>query len=189
MKIILSLLCCLAILGCSKKTQVIDSTSSKYHSKALVDTSVNRTSATIDKTITITSRLLDSNITVTGKPLTGYLFIGMDTTAYFENEDMNLFLRANKGIVTAIATPKPKTITVKLFEKKAVYNDIVKAQQEKNKGKTFLEAQVTANTKHSEKEITPNNKVAYGLVALILLIALALIIVRKMGFTGKLLSW
>ncbi len=152
---------------------------------------VNKTSSITDKTVTIISRSIDTNIIITGKALSGYLLPsilrGKDTSAHFENEDLELFLNIDRaGKATATAIPKTKTIHAKASEQTAVYNDIMKKEEEKMNAKNELEVKTNLAAKHTQKESTGNTSFNFSLIIVLLLTCAFIWFVKKFTFLGKL---
>jgi hypothetical protein len=185
------LLSCVLLSSCAKKTYVADSQKLFHQFKNATDSLVNKTSTITDKTVTFISRSIDTNIIITGKVLSGYLRPSKlrrnDTSAYFENEDLTLFLRINRaGNASATAIPKTKTISAKAFEQKAVYNDVEKRDAANMHAKNDLEVRTSLAAKHTQKETTGNASFSLGLVVVLLLACVFIWIARKFNFWGKL---
>jgi|GEM_PF-3849069 len=188
---LLLLVSCILLSACAKKTHVADSNTLVHQLKNTTDSLVNKTSSITDKTVTFISRSIDTNVIITGKALNGYLLPsnlrGKDTSAHFENENLNLFLHIDRaGNATATAVPKTKTIRVKAFEQIAVYNDVVKKEEAKTNAKSELAIKTSLTAKHTQKETTGNVAFNYGLIIVLLLTCVFIWFVKKFTFWGKL---
>jgi hypothetical protein len=186
---LLLLLSCLLFSACAKKTFVADSKTLFHQLNNTTDSSTNKTSSIADKTITIINRSIDTNIIVTGEALNGYLMLsklsGKDTSAHFENDDLNLILSVDKtGKATATAIPKSKTINAKAFEQIVVYNDVVKNEETSTHAKSELAIKTSLTAKHTEKKITGNVSFSFSLIVILLLVSIFVWIGRKLLSLG-----
>jgi len=185
------LLSCVLLSACSKKTHIVDNNTLVHQFKNTTDSLVNKTSTITDKTVTFISRSIDTNIIITGKALSGYLLPsklpGKDTSAYFENEDLKLFLHIDRaGKATATAIPKTKTIKAQVFEQKVVYNHIEKRDAANMHTKNHSEVKTSLAAKHTQKETTGSTSFSFSLIIVLLLACVFIWIARKFTFWGKL---
>lgn len=188
---LLLFLTCMLCSACAKKTYVADSTTFAHQLKNTTDSLVNKTSSITDRTITFISRSIDTNIIITGKALSGYLAPSKssdkDTSAYFENEDLTLFLHIDRaGKATATATRKRKTIKAQVFEQTAVYNDIVKIEEATINAKSELKVKTSLTANHTQKESKGNTSFNFTLIIVLLLPCILIWIAKKFTFWGKL---
>jgi hypothetical protein len=112
---------------------------------------------------------------------------GKDTSAHFENEDLNLFLHIDRaGNARATAIPKTKTIGIKAFEHTSVYNDIVKKDEAKTTVRSDLQIKTSVATKHTQKESAGNTSISFSLIMVLLLACVVIWIARKLTFWRRL---
>ncbi|MGY3211160.1 hypothetical protein [Mucilaginibacter sp. HD30] len=186
------LLACMLLSACAKKTYLADSNTLSHQIKAITDSTEHKTSLITDKTITFINRTIDTNIVVTGKALSGYLVrshsLDKDTSAHFENDDLNLFLQIDRtGKATATAIPKVKTIKAKVFERIAVYNNLTREEKADVNVKSELAVKTSDTVKHTKKEVSGNTTFSFSLIIIILLVSVLIWITQKFTFLGKLL--
>lgn len=183
MKNYLLLLALLTLSSCARKTSVSRSLIQSNSFKSTGDSSGSKITSLTDKTITLISRSIDTNIHVTGKPLSVYIYplkYNSDTVLNFENDDLSLLLRIDKGGATnVIALPKAKIIAIKAFEQKAIYNNVTSNEETKTDASTSKEIKSTSAEKQFIEEDKGGSTWKVGLILGILLAVTFMLVVKK----------
>lgn len=177
MKIYLTIILCVLLISCSKKTHVLSKTQTSSHLQEAKDSIGKKNLLSRDKSIIITNSDLDTTITINSKSLSGS-FNFNDSVKHFENDDLTIDFKKDKSgsNITFKAFPKVKKINARYHQQIIKQNDITQTEDSqliiKTKVKSQLDSVYNHVVDHQDPAVAVNN-IKTAVIWIIFLLILA----------------